>query len=230
MLLEEGRSDIVVLATKLAAVGYQVAIRTAIGGGAGQECFRNLRHEFLVIAWDGEDLLVEPQFRHAQHLQPACRNTYQVFFELLCWNSISIGRTRPGGDKRLGLCILPRGRPVTVLQPQTAVVLSHPKALGVVAAATFLLVAVYILLRPHTLVQGSVLHIQRHARLHRPSPGATGRVGGQQGAHQAPCEGVVHPDGPGLRCHTDCLPPLAAAEICHQQMVAGKGDEPFTAA
>ena len=65
VLAEEGRNDIVVLATKLAAVGYHVAIRTALGGGAGQECFRNLHHEFLVILCEGENLLVEPHFRCA---------------------------------------------------------------------------------------------------------------------------------------------------------------------
>ena len=70
VLAEEGRSDIVVLATKLAAVGYQVAIRTALGGGSGQECFRNLHHVFLVIGCDKGSLLVEPQFRYSASLPP----------------------------------------------------------------------------------------------------------------------------------------------------------------
>lgn len=70
---EEGRSDIVVLATKLAAIGYQVAIRTALGGGTGQECFRNLHHEFLVIAPDSDDLLVEPLFREQFCISSATR-------------------------------------------------------------------------------------------------------------------------------------------------------------
>lgn len=43
VLREEGRPDTVVLACKLAAVGYAVRIRTALGGGAGQACFHNLR-------------------------------------------------------------------------------------------------------------------------------------------------------------------------------------------
>ena len=63
VLQEDGRNDIVVLATKLAAVGYNVAIRTAVGGGVGQQCFRNLHHEFLIIFWESKPLIVEPSFR-----------------------------------------------------------------------------------------------------------------------------------------------------------------------
>lgn len=70
VLKEDGRHDIVVLATKLAAVGYDVAIRTAVGGGTGQQCFRNLHHVFLVIFWEGKQLLVEPQFRWSITVQP----------------------------------------------------------------------------------------------------------------------------------------------------------------
>ncbi len=43
ILREEGRPDTVVLACKLAAVGWSVTMRTALGGGAGQACFHNLR-------------------------------------------------------------------------------------------------------------------------------------------------------------------------------------------
>ena len=71
VLVEEGRQDVVVLASKLAAVGYRVSLRTAVGGGMGQEAFRNLHHEFLVInqgSLHTTDYIVDPNFRQA-----ACR-------------------------------------------------------------------------------------------------------------------------------------------------------------
>ena len=62
---EEGCADPVVLASKLAAVGYRVAIRTAVGGGTGQDAFHNLNHTFLLIT-KGDlhltDYLIDPNF------------------------------------------------------------------------------------------------------------------------------------------------------------------------
>lgn len=49
LVAEEGTLDIVVLAAKLANIGYRTAVRTALGGGKGQACFHNLHHEFLVV-------------------------------------------------------------------------------------------------------------------------------------------------------------------------------------
>ena len=67
---EEGRIDAVVLASKLAAVGYHLTIRTALGGGAGRSCFHNLHHEFLLVMGDPEfgtpqdkEFIVDPHFR-----------------------------------------------------------------------------------------------------------------------------------------------------------------------
>ena len=67
---EEGRPDTVVLASKLAAVGYRLTIRTALGGGAGRSCFHNLHHEFLLVMGDPEfgtpqdkEFIVDPNFR-----------------------------------------------------------------------------------------------------------------------------------------------------------------------
>ena len=69
---EDGKPDAVVLASKLAAVGYQLTIRTALGGGAGRSCFHNLHHEFLLVMGDPEfgtpqdkELFVDPHFRCA---------------------------------------------------------------------------------------------------------------------------------------------------------------------
>lgn len=65
LLREDGEVDTVVLATHLAAVGYRVTIRTAVGGGAGQECFHNLNYEFLRVT-DEHNLtqyIVDARFR-----------------------------------------------------------------------------------------------------------------------------------------------------------------------
>lgn len=66
LLREEGQVDIVVLASRLATVGYRVAIRTAVGGGPGQRCFRNLCYEFLLVSsFDSNAVqyVVDPKFR-----------------------------------------------------------------------------------------------------------------------------------------------------------------------
>ena len=55
-----------VLASRLATVGYRVAIRTAVGGGPGQRCFRNLCYEFLLVSsFDSNAVqyVVDPKFR-----------------------------------------------------------------------------------------------------------------------------------------------------------------------
>lgn len=67
LLREEGSVDTVVLATHLAAVGYKVAIRTALGGGVGQECFHNLHYEFLLVTDEHNfvEYIVDPRFRYA---------------------------------------------------------------------------------------------------------------------------------------------------------------------
>ncbi len=41
------------LAEKLRGRGYDVRIRTALGGGGGGECLRNLRHHFLTLNMTG---------------------------------------------------------------------------------------------------------------------------------------------------------------------------------
>ena len=60
--------DIVVLASQLATVGYRVAIRTAMGGGSGQRCFRNLCYEFLLVSSfeaNAVQYVVDPKFRYS---------------------------------------------------------------------------------------------------------------------------------------------------------------------
>lgn len=70
---EDGRRDAVVLASKLVNIGYKVALRTAMGGGAGQDCFHNLHHEFLIIAQHDQEVIVDchfkDQFKIGQHTQ-----------------------------------------------------------------------------------------------------------------------------------------------------------------
>lgn len=68
LLAEEDEVDGVVLASKLTAAGYRVAVRQALGGGSGVQVFSNLRHSFLLVtAQDcpcaGIDFIVEPHFR-----------------------------------------------------------------------------------------------------------------------------------------------------------------------
>ncbi|KAL3149292.1 hypothetical protein ABBQ32_002107 [Trebouxia sp. C0010 RCD-2024] len=72
-LKEDGRRDSVVLASKLVNIGYKVAIRTAMGGGTGQDCFHNLHHEFLVVAERHQEVIVDchfkDQFKISQYTQ-----------------------------------------------------------------------------------------------------------------------------------------------------------------
>lgn len=61
-----GTSDPVTLASHLTSAGYSASVRRAVGGG-GSSCFRNLRHEFLVVKGDGkdsrDDYVVDLRFR-----------------------------------------------------------------------------------------------------------------------------------------------------------------------
>lgn len=65
MVREDGTWDVVVIASRLAAMGHQVALRTALGGGRGQECFHHLHHEFLVVTTPEtqDELILDPSFR-----------------------------------------------------------------------------------------------------------------------------------------------------------------------
>lgn len=102
---EEGRPDTVVLASKLAAVGYRLTIRTALGGGAGRSCFHNLHHEFLLVMGDPEfgtpqdkEFIVDPHFRcDCRSLFPAeesCKIGKECcsgcLFPLTCSDSIAL--------------------------------------------------------------------------------------------------------------------------------------------
>lgn len=86
ILREEGQPDTVILASKLAAVGYKLTLRTALGGGSGRSCFHNLHHEFLLVSGDPEfgspqqkEYIVDPYFRDQFHIpQPT-----QAYEELM---------------------------------------------------------------------------------------------------------------------------------------------------
>lgn len=61
-----GTSDPDTLASHLTSAGYSASVRRAVGG-CGSSCFRNLRHEFLVVKGDGkdsrDDYVVDLRFR-----------------------------------------------------------------------------------------------------------------------------------------------------------------------
>ncbi|GLC45617.1 hypothetical protein PLESTB_001786100 [Pleodorina starrii] len=64
----QGTTDPVALAPALSASGFDVVLRKAIGGAsAGENVFRSLRHEFLVVRGSGEfrgmEFIVEPSLR-----------------------------------------------------------------------------------------------------------------------------------------------------------------------
>jgi uncharacterized protein (TIGR01615 family) len=66
VLLREGSElDTVELASKLSSFGYSVSVRSALGGGIS--CFRNLRHEFLLVRgsdeFDGVEYIVDLHFK-----------------------------------------------------------------------------------------------------------------------------------------------------------------------
>lgn len=63
------------LGTWLANLGYDVSIRSAVGGGEGAECFRRLRHRFLVVTLgDGSRYFVERDFpAHFALAHPSAR-------------------------------------------------------------------------------------------------------------------------------------------------------------
>eukprot|EP00879_Flechtneria_rotunda_P004032 GHRR01004274.1.p1 GENE.GHRR01004274.1~~GHRR01004274.1.p1 ORF type:complete len:275 (+),score=84.02 GHRR01004274.1:497-1321(+) len=66
----DGGVDVVVMASRLSLMGYQVTVRTAIGGGPS--CFKNLRHEFLTVA--GED-----QYKEAEYVvDPFFREQFRI--------------------------------------------------------------------------------------------------------------------------------------------------------
>lgn len=61
--------DVHQLAERLQRVGYAVKVRTALGGGWGGECLRNLRHTFLTCslfthsAMEFKQYIIDPKFR-----------------------------------------------------------------------------------------------------------------------------------------------------------------------
>jgi len=72
------------LAKVLEGMGYGVTIRTALGGGEGADCLRNLRHNFLVIRVPGESsrtsFIVDIDFK-AQFAVASPTPHYQALLE-----------------------------------------------------------------------------------------------------------------------------------------------------
>jgi len=83
---EDGKHDTIVLASKLVNIGYKVAVRTAMGGGPGQDCFHNLHHEFLVVTEHDQEIFIDCHFKdqfrighHTQQYQQVLRCLPEVF-------------------------------------------------------------------------------------------------------------------------------------------------------
>lgn len=72
------------LAKVLEGMGYDVCIRTALGGGEGVDCLRNLRHNFLVVRSPGESsgasYIVDIDFK-AQFAVASPTTFYQALIE-----------------------------------------------------------------------------------------------------------------------------------------------------
>eukprot|EP00798_Chlamydomonas_sp_ICE-L_P008128 gene8128-1375_t len=74
----------------LSEKGYYVTVRTAIGGGEGSECLRNLRHNFVIACPGGRTLssrrssriIIDPQFKE-QFVVAKSTDRYQAFLELI---------------------------------------------------------------------------------------------------------------------------------------------------
>lgn len=47
------------LAKKLKELGYEVCVRSALGGGNGLECLHNLRHDFLVVCPPSHEVIAK---------------------------------------------------------------------------------------------------------------------------------------------------------------------------
>ena len=73
-LREDGKLDTVVLASKLVNMGYKVSIRTALGGGSGQDCFHHLHHEFLIVSIRQQQIIVDCTFKDQFKI---CQQTQQ---------------------------------------------------------------------------------------------------------------------------------------------------------
>eukprot|EP00878_Enallax_costatus_P002300 GHUV01002475.1.p1 GENE.GHUV01002475.1~~GHUV01002475.1.p1 ORF type:complete len:344 (+),score=116.81 GHUV01002475.1:340-1371(+) len=84
LLSREDSVDIVVLASRLALVGYNISVRTALGGGPS--CFRNLRHEFLSVTGTDEyketELIVDPNFKEQFEI-PQPTATYRAVLNMV---------------------------------------------------------------------------------------------------------------------------------------------------
>lgn len=66
---KHGLTDPISAASVLTGLGYNVAVRTALGGGGGADCLRNLRHSFVSCTLPGTSpnsrrrYIVDPRFK-----------------------------------------------------------------------------------------------------------------------------------------------------------------------
>lgn len=85
---EDGKHDTIVLASKLVNIGYKVAVRTAMGGGPGQDCFHNLHHEFLVVTEHDQEIFIDCHFKDQFRIGHYTQQYQQV---LKCLPEVFVG-------------------------------------------------------------------------------------------------------------------------------------------
>lgn len=78
----EPHLTVVELADTLRRLGYRVKLRTALGGGWGGACLRNLRHSFLAVTVEGPNggtqLVVDPRFKEQFEIAHATPRYTQI--------------------------------------------------------------------------------------------------------------------------------------------------------
>lgn len=119
---EPGPLSVVGLAAWLVDGGWTVHVRTALGGGRGQDRFHNLHHQFLVVEDEGEEELAgeepliyiveaspaAPPPTHPTTEQPACMHACGtdgcVSLALRCPAGCAALEQRWGGRGGCALC------------------------------------------------------------------------------------------------------------------------------
>lgn len=83
---ERQNLDIFEVAEGLRKLGHAVTIRSALGGGGGNECLRNLRHRFLTCRAQG--MLLVQQFAASAPVTTKCNCNLLSVCALEMWSTL----------------------------------------------------------------------------------------------------------------------------------------------